>query len=174
MHDSGWAEFEPHEYDQLWTAFYSTFDFRASTDSDMWPGIREPSPSVTIDLTPIVELGDAQFVAATSMLDLTALYAFTAAWPADQRLAVLDWQHPGYWFWPHAFALTMSNLTPAEWRVPVFPNGDYYIFITEDMRMGTFGHPWEQTLCIFGDSLIAALAEPLSQWLPVKRRQQAP
>ena len=170
MHDSGWAKFKPDEYDQLWTAFDSGFSFRAGVNSDKWPGIREPSPSVTIDLSPIFEMSDARFVAAASLVDQMALYAFTTVLPPDRRLAVLDWQHPGYWLWPHAFALTLASPNPAAWRVPVFPNGDYYIFATEDLASGTFGHPWEQTLCIYGEGLIAALAESLAQWLPIKRR----
>jgi hypothetical protein len=57
--------------------------------------------------------------------------------------------------------------------VTPFPNGDYYIFLSEDFRTGTFGHPWEETMCIFGDRLLTALAEPLSVWLPVRRRTDA-
>jgi hypothetical protein len=53
--------------------------------------------------------------------------------------------------------------------VEVFPNGDYYAFLTEDMTAGTFGHPWEQTLRVFGDQLVSALAPMLSSWLPIKR-----
>ncbi len=36
----------------------------------------------------------------------------------------------------------------------VYPNGDYAICLSEDMNSGTFGHPWEQTICIFGKELI--------------------
>lgn len=35
--------------------------------------------------------------------------------------------------------------------------------------MGTFGHPWEQTLCVFGEPLVSALAPLLTSWLPIKR-----
>ncbi|MEV0150210.1 MULTISPECIES: DUF2716 domain-containing protein [unclassified Nonomuraea] len=42
-------------------------------------------------------------------------------------------------------------------------------FLSEDMTNGTFGHPWEQTLCIFGSSLLPELAPLLTSWLPVKR-----
>jgi hypothetical protein len=54
------------------------------------------------------------------------------------------------------------------WPVPVFPHGDYYIFLEEGMTMGTFGHPWEKTLCVFGQDLIDALT-PMPAWLPIKR-----
>jgi Protein of unknown function (DUF2716) len=53
---------------------------------------------------------------------------------------------------------------------PPFPNGDYYIFLTEDLTQGTFGHPWEQTFCVFGRDLVGALGRQLAEWLPVKRK----
>jgi hypothetical protein len=54
--------------------------------------------------------------------------------------------------------------------VEVFPDGDYYIFLTEDMSVGRFGHPWRQTLCIFGTGLVESLVPKLTAWLPVRRR----
>ncbi|MEU5934541.1 DUF2716 domain-containing protein [Micromonospora sp. NPDC047187] len=34
------------------------------------------------------------------------------------------------------------------------PVGDYYIHLAEDFRFGTFGHPWELSLCVFGDDML--------------------
>ncbi len=51
----------------------------------------------------------------------------------------------------------------------MFPDGDYHIVLTEDMTIGTFGHPWEQTLCVFGAALVDTLAQTLTSWLPAKR-----
>jgi hypothetical protein len=55
------------------------------------------------------------------------------------------------------------------WPVEIFPDGDYYVFLSEDMTVGTFGHPWEQTLCVFGDPLLSTLVPLLTSWLPIKR-----
>lgn len=41
--------------------------------------------------------------------------------------------------------------------------------MTDDLTTGTFGHPWEQTLCIFGEPLVTTLAPLLTIWLPIKR-----
>ncbi|MFB7608823.1 DUF2716 domain-containing protein [Streptomyces gardneri] len=30
------------------------------------------------------------------------------------------------------------------------PHGDYYLHLTDDLRLGTFGHPWEETLTVWG------------------------
>ncbi len=53
--------------------------------------------------------------------------------------------------------------------MPVYPKGDYYIFLRDDLSEGTFGHPWEQTLCVFGERLLASLGRTLATWLPVIR-----
>jgi len=38
--------------------------------------------------------------------------------------------------------------------IPVFPNGDYYFFIQKDFKWGYLGHPWEESITIFGEELI--------------------
>ena len=83
----------------------------------------------------------------------------------------------------HALSMTTShNLNAAahaetfdaEWPVPVFPNGDYYIFARPDFSTGTFGHPWEKTLCVFGSELVQTLGRTLATWLPRKRENGDP
>lgn len=44
----------------------------------------------------------------------------------------------------------------------MFPNGDYYTFARPDFSEGTFGHPWERTLCVFGPRLVETLGRTLS------------
>ena len=51
----------------------------------------------------------------------------------------------------------------------VYPDGDYYCFFSPDMSEGTFGHPWEQSLCVIGDRLIKSLGQSPSLWLPTLR-----
>jgi hypothetical protein len=58
------------------------------------------------------------------------------------------------------------NAVPQQCR---FPNGDYYTFARPDFSEGTFGHPWEQTLCVFGPRLVKTIGRTLSTWLPAKR-----
>jgi hypothetical protein len=87
---SGWEELPDHEHGQVWDRFEATFSFRPSVNPAKWPGIVEPTPSVT-----------------------------------------------------------------ADW---LCPNGDYYIYLSADLSLGTFGHPWEASLCVWGDQLIDAVA----------------
>ncbi|GAA2590883.1 hypothetical protein GCM10010435_81980 [Winogradskya consettensis] len=149
--------------DAYWDPFYQRFNFRPSMYQ--WPAITEPEPSVTIDLGPIFDAGHAQFGAGASAINSLALVALTRVLGSDTSLVVLDWQHQSYRFWPHLFACQPDP----QWATTVFPNGDYYIFLTEDMTTGTFGHPWERTLCVFGEPLVSTLVPMLTSWLPIKR-----
>jgi hypothetical protein len=45
-----------------------------------------------------------------------------------------------------------------------------HAFITQDLEQGTFGHPWEQTIWVFGRDLTEALVPAFAAWLPLKRR----
>jgi hypothetical protein len=79
-------------------------------------------------------------------------------------MAVLDWNHQCYWFRPD---LQVHRGGP--WSLSVWPDGDYYVFLTEDLSAGTFGHPWEQTLHVFGEPLLTILVPLLTGWLPITR-----
>ena len=45
------------------------------------------------------------------------------------------------------------------WPIEIHPGHDCHVWLTEDFRNGTFGHPWEPRLCVFGEELRAAFAE---------------
>ena len=159
--NDAWQQIQ--DYEQFWAPFDDRFRFRAGINPDAWPAIKEPSGSVTFDLGPVFERADG-FSADEDALNDQVLSAMTAVFPADVPLVALDWQHPSYWFWPHRQA---ADGEP--WRIPPFPDGDYYAIITQDLEQGTFGHPWEQTICVFGSDLTEALVPTLAAWLPVKR-----
>jgi hypothetical protein len=124
--------------EDFWGPFDARFEFRPNT----WqhPGITEPTPSVTVDLAPIFVSKPAEFAAAEGAVNALALLAMTRVFAPTERLLVLDWQHQSWWFRPHQ----QATREDWQWPVEVFPNGDYYAFLTEDMSAGTFGHPWEK------------------------------
>lgn len=161
--EDAWTELTRNEYDDYWAAFNARYGFRAGVSPEAWPAIAEPTPSITFDLS-VIEDGP-QRGAAYDAINAEALRAFVWALP-DEELIVLDWQHPAYRFRPANQALTWRP----EWQVPVYPDGDYFAFLSKDLSEGTFGHPWERTLCVIGERLGAALGRSLETWLPVKRR----
>jgi len=159
-----WSPISMDADDEYWTPICRRFEFRPSIHS--WPAITEPVPSVTVDLGPIFAArSHPEFAAGAAAVNSVTLLALVRALEPGSSLVVLDWQHETYRFWPHRFACQPD----AQWQTDVFPNGDYYIFLTEDMSTGTFGHPWEQTLCVFGEPLLSILIPMLTSWLPVQR-----
>jgi len=158
-----WVELSEHDYTRLWERFDATFGFRAGTTADAWPAIREPAPSVTFDLS-VIPYGPKRG-AAYDAINAEALRCFVWALADVDEMFVLDWQHPAYRFFPGHQALTWQ----AEWTIPVYPDGDYYAFLTPDLAEGTFGHPWERTLCVIGRRMVDSLGRSLGTWLPIKR-----
>jgi hypothetical protein len=65
---------------------------------------------------------------------------------------VLDWQHTCFWFFPHRSG-------GEQFERSVFPDGDYHIFLAQDFSFGFFGHPWEETVCAFGERLLQAMEQ---------------
>jgi hypothetical protein len=145
---NAWIELSASEYKDVWDRFYNSFEFRPSITAAGWPGIREPRPSVTYSIADADGIVDG--------LDARALAVFRSLVVPDTRIYALDWQHTCFWFYPH-----LAGHEP--FRISVFPDGDYSIFLAEDFSFGLFGHPWQETVCAFGERLLQVMAhhEPL-------------
>ena len=132
-------EFDESDYDRVWNQFNRIFDFKPSVEPKYWPGILEPTPSFTISLT------ESDYGTSPDEIDLVDFFqmSFNKLSGENRIRYILDWQHTCYYA-PDVF-------TNAPW---VFPDGDYAICLNEDMTVGTFGHPWEQTICVFGKELV--------------------
>ena len=143
-----YKELESDEYNRVWDLFEEEFKFNPSVNSTEWPGIIEPKPSYTLtwrnrDIESLDFDGlEAHFLNAFKLL------------PEKSRICyALDWQHTSY----KINDLQYEKETP----LLIFPDGDYYIWLSRDFVTGTFGHPWEQTICVFGEELIKMTRDPL-------------
>lgn len=165
--DGAWEILTEAEVGTAWDRFYAEFNFRPSVHPQDWPGIKEPTPSTTYSISSVYR-AMSKYRVLENDLDVKALGALQKCVAQEKRLYALDWQHPCYWLYPHRF---LDAHSPQAWKVPVLPNGDYYIFLAEDFSFGLFGHPWEQTICVFGQVLLNALAQdmPLLFAKPVRR-----
>jgi Protein of unknown function (DUF2716) len=83
--------------------------------------------------------------------NLALLHALRACVPEDEPVLALDWQHRAYEFYPHRLREPQEV---ANWCIPALPSAEYHIFVTEDHRLGSLGHPWEQTVCVFGTGFL--------------------
>ncbi|MFC7326709.1 DUF2716 domain-containing protein [Marinactinospora rubrisoli] len=151
--------FDEPGHDALWDGFAGRFAFRPSTA--VFPAIDEPAPSSTWRLAAGGGRG------TTAALDAAVRGGLRRCARPGESLYWLDWQHPGYRFDPWRVG------TPGRPRWPgsAYPNGDYYLYLTADLRLGTFGHPWERTLCVFGAELLAEVADEITALLgsPIRR-----
>lgn len=114
----------------------------------------EPSLSVTYDVSAAWPDGKACDEALEVDLNVKCLNAFRLCLAPGERLAALDWYHPAYWFRP---AAEFNGSDRLAWKVPILPDGDFYIFFTEDYRLGLLGHMFEESVCVWGD--LVALIE---------------
>jgi hypothetical protein len=150
----------PVDYDEAWAPFNARFEFRPDYYEHRQPAIRMPDRCLVVDLEPVFGHEGPRFAAGFDAINAAALRAFV--WLAeDEELLALDWQHQTYRYSPARHAVA-----DLPWVTSVAPDGDYYIHTTLDMRWGTFGHPWQRALSIWGDELIESLGTELLTWLP--------
>ncbi|MFD0329046.1 DUF2716 domain-containing protein [Streptacidiphilus monticola] len=147
------------ESSEVWDRFDAAFSFRPSIVD--FPGIREPAPSVTWNLASVqTRPGGGERPAFVEVVE----DALAACTPPGQCLFILDWQHTSYalrpdlpptdMFLPHA----LEGRARPGWPRSPYPHGDYCIFLSEDFTFGSFGHPWEPSLCLFGEALLDAVS----------------
>jgi len=152
---SAWQELTGDAEISVWNRFERDFLFLPSVDAGKCRGIREPAPSETYSISQVYDGDESHYAKLNAELQRWGLNAFQELLPLESDwLNVLDWQHPCYRFYPHIpFELDEFD----EWTIPILPNGDYYIFLEQEFTWGIFGHPWEQTMCIFGSPLLEIL-----------------
>lgn len=89
----GWQDLPDDMFGRaFWDQFDMRFGFQASTTPDRWPAIREPAPSMTLDLSPIFDGDAATFVAGVHAVNGLALLSMVEIYGADEQIIVLDWQ----------------------------------------------------------------------------------
>ncbi|EME63935.1 DUF2716 domain-containing protein [Amycolatopsis decaplanina] len=143
------------EYRRVWDRFHAEFAFKPSTDRFQWPGIDEPAGSVTWSLSALDD--DPGYLLLDRMVSAVRRGLASCA----DELYALDWQHESYRF----------PTSAKDWPLSPFPDGDYHCYLTPDFALGTFGHPWEYTVCVFGDALVTAVSAELTEILgdPLRR-----
>lgn len=100
-----------------------------------------------------------------SEVTLKFLHAFRRCVRAGERLLVIDWLHPWFYFDPFG---GVAKATRDEWAYPLLP--DYleaYWFLAPDFRFGVLV---TTGLAIFGEDLLNAISvDPPVQFLNVCR-----
>jgi hypothetical protein len=138
----------------VWDEFYAKFQFRPSVHPQQWPGICEPTPFRTYDITGV--RNDPNRDVLETQFEITCLLALRKAVSPNAWLYAMDWQHQCYYFSPH------QAKVGDWWAISALPDGDYHIFLSRDLAFGWFGHPWEETICVFGEPLVNTLGRRMN------------
>ncbi|MEV4622358.1 DUF2716 domain-containing protein [Asanoa sp. NPDC049573] len=157
-----------HGRDAVCDRFYAEFDFRPSMNR--FPGIKEPAPSATWSLGRLDD--DPGYVRLDRLVEV--VQGGLAALAGDGPILALDWQHPCYEVWPNRIGPdTLEPPGRPGWPLSPYPDGDYFIYLADDFRFGTFGHPWELSLCVFGADLLGLIEADLHDLLgePIRQRR---
>jgi hypothetical protein len=174
MNDAAISTLSTEESRLAWDRFDEAFDFKPSMHA--FPAIREPVPSITWSLQ---ALDDDPSHRKLDSLVMVVIDGLMACIPPGGSLLLLEWQHTSYRLRPDRsptdlFLPDAPNARPRMPRSP-YPDGDYPVLIAEDFSFGSFGHPWEQSICLFGAPLLDTVAEEVGPLLQtVLRRNGRP
>jgi hypothetical protein len=152
-------------YDRVWEEFCRRFNFNPRVDSGDGPGLIEPFPSITYNIHKYLNREENFVNSVNQELQEYFKRYFQRLVQEDDWIIALNWQHECYRFYPHIpFDLEQWDETTSgiiqhnsNWPVPILPMGDYHIFLEKNFQFGVFGHPWQRTICIFGERLLTEL-----------------
>ncbi len=156
-----YQKLDDQEYERVWDEFEARFEFKPDYYNLNEPAIKEPAQSIIFSWRRNLSAEDVD------ALEQVILEAFSELTPDQGIMYALDWQHESYKFDPHNDYRGMP--------IPIFPDGDYSIFLNSTMDMGTFAHPWQETICIFGRDLVNIIEAKLPfLYARVERRSPQP
>jgi len=113
-----------------------------------------PSPFCTWDASALWELGE-QAEDVESEVTLKVLGAFRRCVRPGERLLVIEWPHPWYYFDPCG---GVTRATRDEWAYSILPDQyEPHFFLASDFRFGV-GTDVGRRLTLFGGDLLAAFA----------------
>jgi hypothetical protein len=173
VEDEVWAELDRDVGRVLWAEFADRFRFRLGIAAGEFPAIIEPTLSVVWDLGSVFA-GDfpGGFRAGVRMVAASVLGTLQDCTDWWESVAFHDYAHPSCLMRPHK--VDEPEDVPG-WDVGgLFPNGDYTIFVGRDHGFGILGHPFEHSLCVFGESAVSAFTTRINGALTVLRRDGQP
>lgn len=135
----------------MWSRFCKDFHFQPSTKT--FPSYRTPSPFIKYDIS------NCYAEELIRDFEEKAVKAFQQCTRPGELIYALDWQHDCYLVNP---SLEFPRHVPwrvgnEDWIVSIHPDGDYHFFLAKDFSWGILGHPWQETITIYGEKLISFL-----------------
>jgi len=160
------------EHDALCDMFEARFVFKPSYT--YYPAVEEPPHSVTWHVGDVTDTRQTYRLMRSlpedhrvARIQRVVERGLRACVRPDEQLYSVSWWHQGYRFDP---ARVGDPGRPA-WPGPACWEGEYYKLLTRDLRLGTFWHPWEESLCVFGAELLAEVEDDLTAVLGTVMRR---
>ncbi|MWC27673.1 DUF2716 domain-containing protein [Paenibacillus sp. MMS18-CY102] len=121
----------------------------------MFPSYTAPGPFITYDISNCCK---EEFIRD---FEEQAVVAFQQCTLPGELIYALDWQHEGYLVdarleFPRQ---PPESVDSGDWIISIHPDGDYHFFLARDFSWGNLGHPWEQTITVYGEKLIGCLLQ---------------
>lgn len=146
------------DYRYIWDWVYSELSFKPSVWARDWPSVYTRSPSLKFAID-FLWKGPYDRERHVGLMK-KAIETFIAITQEGETIFALNWQHECFYYDPRE--LRVDGLLDDTSSIPVIsfiPDGDYYIFITKNLQNVWFGHPWERSITLIGETLISAAAE---------------
>jgi hypothetical protein len=148
---NNWTSLESktEQYNSLWDFVYDKLLFEPYAKPHCI--VTLPQPYKWFDTSKFMEAGYSDNL-YNELHEITQLWFQTIC--DGKRMYALDWQHQCYTFDPY-LPFETGQLYD-KWPIPVFPNGDYYFFLTHDLKNGIFCDGLHFELAIWGEKIINA------------------
>jgi len=155
--ESGWTPVPDTKNDELWATFTTRFSFRRSVSRSEGLAIKETVPFVMWSVSGVRELyaKDAQQFRTVEWRSRDRLLqALVGLGNFAGRMYALDLNHAGHSFDPSVIAHHGVD----KWPVPLIPIHNYSLFVDPSFSVGLLGHPWDESIYVFGEPLVEQFA----------------
>lgn len=147
-----WSFIDEEKENLIWEEFIELFNFKKSNFKNRSVSFDVPKPYITYDISKIYEKETYKLLYKDLEEKMEKIFIENTR--DDEYIYVLDWNHQCYLFNPR---IKSQKNEFDEWIIPLYPDGDYYFFIKSDFSWGYLGHPWHNTVTIFGHELIKSI-----------------
>ena len=161
---------EPKEINDIWNKIYSLFDFSPDYNNTQSPFTfpKFIKHVKTYDISGMSRVlnphdGDGNYRSTVQIETLKSIFA--ECMDEDDFIYALDWQHSCFKYdprveEPYGYYMTYETLENTRAYFPFFyPNGDYYLFVSQDFSWGYFTHPWQKKVWVFGKRMVQLMSE---------------
>ncbi|WP_164972745.1 DUF2716 domain-containing protein [Lacibacter luteus] len=160
---NNWKILKDVENKKVWDFVFSELHFKPHEEKEL---ITLPLPNKYFDISRFYNDGFVEEL-------YNNLHESAQAWfekiSNGERMFALNWQHDCYSF---TADLPFEKDEYNEWLIPVFPNGDYLFFLTNDFKNGIFADGVNFQLLIWGGDIIKAFETKTPDMLKVNNSRR--